>query len=586
MKKLLLLGVFLLFLMSGFASANWSSTKDTILAYEGVNSSDTNGDGKHDTLYVAGMVYDGTENSGEGICLALDGATGAEIWRRTYVDADGVNKLNPIELYDVTGDGVADVFTHWGAPTGAYQIGFICFNGLTGETVWENRDYRIRPAWHHFVIVCDKETDIPYIIFNSHPYETGGPFYMRKLDARTGQEVKSIPSGGTCNGGVSAADLEGDGDVEFIIGLHSPPGFVCYNDELEIQWQSGVDTQSSTQCPSLVDVTGPISGQPDGVLDVVSLVQTSVGGTNGGITVADGRDGSVDNAMSAWNLGFGYGAHGQGSVADFDLDGYYEITSAYADSNNPQNPVIIEIRSPPKKDATLPILATNPPKFIDITGDAHFELICHNFAHDQWGSSYVHDWQTYEVIPGFEFSQWGYKLNDIDGDGLAELFGPRNGQITCYDTNKPAPRGINTWTAHSGYRRLASTEVYEPCPGTWWYSWDDWENAHSQPPPDVICWKCDNGNAISTNFPDGTTCGEGIAQNYPYQTEPDCSEPEPPDICYKCINGRENQMQVPAGDPCPDGWSKTKPDDCSEPIPGFEIFLLIFALIFVFWRRR
>jgi hypothetical protein len=278
--------------------------------------------------------------------------------------------------------------------------------------------------------------------------------------------------------------------------------------------------------------------------------------------------------MSAWNLGFGFGAHSQGSVADLDQDGIYEITTGYNNGGSQSPMTVLKISSPPEHVGTLPFTGSGPPRMIDVVGDSHKEIIYYN----------AYSWDTFSLIPGFYVNAWGTQINDIDGDGLAEIFGTRNGQIMCYDLDKPAPEGINSFTAHFGYRRLSSDVTYEPCPGTWWYSWDEWEEAHGQTTP-VTCWKCEDGESWSKQFPSDTICGEGVAQDYPYQQEPDdCSLP--PEICYKCINGEVTQIQLEQGEGCPDGWETEIPECEGLNIPGFELIFLLFALIVVIWRKK
>ena len=129
--------------------------------------------------------------------------------------------------------------------------------------------------------------------------------------------------------------MDNDSDVEILLGLQSFPGFVCYNTDLGIDWQANVDTESSTQCVALVDVTSPSpnSGIPDGILDCVSLVQSSTG--NAGINVVDGTSHLLDEGMSERNLGWGMNAHDQGSIVDLDGDGYYEMTVGYSPDQQP-----------------------------------------------------------------------------------------------------------------------------------------------------------------------------------------------------------------------------------------------------------
>jgi PKD repeat protein len=446
----------------------YRSTANTIIAADPPVTADTNNDGILDSLFIAGTKYGTT---GIGIVLRINSSTGAEEWRREYTDADAYNDLNPIELYDVTGDGCPEVFTHFGAIDVGYQNGMICLNGLTGATVWENYNYR--PAWHHFVIIADKVSNIPYIFYNDHSSK------MVKVNARNGNLITEVTSGLSCNGGLSAADIDFDGDVDIILGLHSYPGFVCYNTDLVKQWDSNCATASSTQTTMLIDVTGPTVGVPDGTLDCVSLYQCSQGQTTAGLNVIDGASHQRVETMSCTNFYAKYGwpvsDHGRGSIADIDNDGYYEITTGSWGLAH-----IIRIKSPPELVATLTAFGTvgaSAPRYHDILGlstpDTP-EIVC---------GGYALDGTTFQRITGIPtINTWSQMMNDIDDDGKLELFGSRNGQIVVYNTDKLAIPGLNTYTADYGYRRIGTEVVYEECPGTWWYSWDEWEADHQGQP--------------------------------------------------------------------------------------------------------
>ncbi len=459
-KKLVMVSIIILTFLPlvPSASAAWqekySTTANTIVAFDPPLAADTNNDGVLDSLFVAGRKYGTT---GTGIVLRLNSATGAEVWRREYTDADASNELNPIELYDVTGDGCPEVFTHFGAIDVGNQVGFICLNGQTGGTVWyKQADYR--PAWHHFVIIADKESNIPYIYYNNHY-----PIGMRKVDARDGTLVKTVASGLSCNGGLSAADLDYDGNVEIVLGLHSSPGFQVFNTNLDLLWNANCVTASSTQCTMLIDICG------DDTLDLVSLYQCTYGQTTAGINVVDGGTHQRNNQLSCTNFQATYGwpvsAHEDGSIADFDGDGYYEITTGYSYNGYAH---LIRIKSPHELVATLTALGigASAPYFADFVGDNRLELVY---------TAKVLNTINFQPISGVIPNQWVGMMNDIDGDGLAELFGSRNGQITVYDTDKIPVLGINTYTSHYGYRRLSSQIAYPECPGTWWYSWAEWE---------------------------------------------------------------------------------------------------------------
>jgi len=472
-KKIIITSIIVLAFLSlvPHGSAAWAlkyaTTENTIVAFDPPLAVDTNNDGALDSLFIAGRKYGTTET---GIVLRINSADGAEVWRREYSDADAANELNPIELYDVTGDGCPEVFCHFGASNVGYQVGFICLNGLTGATIWYNTDNEIRPAWHHFVIIADKATNVPYIYFNNHaPYIS-----MKKMDAATGNVVRTVASGLSCNGGLSAADINHDGAVEIVLGLHASPGFQVFNTNLDTLWEAGVTTHSSTQCTALVDVCG------DSTLDLVSLYQCDPYTEHAGLNVVDGGTHQRNTIMSSYDLGLN--AHSQGSIADYDSDGNYEITSGYTGYGH-----LVKIRrdNTPQIITTLTAIGTEngPAIFQDVVGDSRLELVATAIALDTI---------NFQPIPEIVPNQWNGMMNDIDNDGLSELFGCRNGQLTVYDTDKAPVPGINTYTSDYGYRRLHSEVAYEECPGTWWYSWAEWEENHSGDP-----LSCDAGGPYS-----------------------------------------------------------------------------------------
>jgi hypothetical protein len=426
-----------------FASVTlkYSTTLNTIHAEDPPITADIDKDGKLDSLFLGGMKNSTVDT---GIILRINSYNGTEVWRREK-PTRGYNQ-NPLELYDINDDGIPELFSSWGDSSHSADKGMICLNAVNGSTLWIN--WNAMPAWHHFVIIADKTTNVPYIYFNGHNST------MNKMYATNGTIAKTISSGLSCNGGLSAADMENDGNVEIILSLHSPPGIVCYTTDLSIKWQANVDTNSSTQCGGLVDVTG------DGILDVVTLFQCDLGSHHAGLNVIDGATGQRVDTMSSYNLGLD--AHSQGSIADFDNDGYYEITTGYGGFQK-----ILRIKNPPEIIANLSsVLQPHAaPQFIDLVNDSYLEII---------GVSEIVDGRTFQLLSGLSIVQWRGMINDIDGDGLSELFGARNGRINVYDTDKVPVPGINTYTSDYGYRRLYSAIAYDPCPGTYWYSWDEW----------------------------------------------------------------------------------------------------------------
>jgi len=471
-----------------------------IRAFDPPVLADTNNDGKLDSFFLAGLNITTT---GQGIVLRIDSATGNIIWRRDYFDVDASQELNPIEIYDVTGDGCPDVFCHFGASNVGYEVGFICLNGLTGETVWWNLDNVIRPAWHHFVILADKNTNVPYIFFNSHPYVDGGPFYMRKLNAVTGQEIASLASGGTCNGGVSAANIDNsaDGSVELVIGPHST-GIEVYDFNLNLLWKITTPSLTSTQCVKLVDING------DGILDLVSGRQSTT--THAGLNVIDGAthqamSGYYVDDYSAINSAWAASSHEDPGMMDIDGDGIYEICIGDYSTTYAQ---VFKISNPPQLVKTLTVLGMGEGngQFMDIVGDSRPELLTN--------SHYIYDTETWTRVAGTPgINCFGGSLGDIDGDGLFELYGQNNGGIAAYDTDKTAKDGINPGTSHWGYRRVMGEIQYQEAPGSWWYSWAQWQQDHSPCNEgttkcmDGTIWTCQSGVWVDTGLPCETTPG-------------------------------------------------------------------------------
>lgn len=410
-------------------------------------------------LFIAGGLYGtGDGLAGDSVILCLDGNTGEEQWRLTHFFSQ---LLTPIEMYDVDDDGIVELFFAWSDNSHGHVTGMRCVEGESGVLKWQNWD--LRPAWHHFVIIADSVTDVPYIYYNDHSS------LLNKVDARTGELVASVAAGLTCNGGVSAADIDDDGDVELILAYHSLPGVQCFDTNLNVVWNGNFDADASTQTPSLIDVNG------DDVLDVVVLKQCARNANSAGITVFDGTNGQRLVEYSDANMGLN--AHEDGGVWDIDNDGWLEATCAFSGAVS-----IIELSIPPRIEYTFPYSMSSPPWYQDIVGDDAFEIIVPPYIYQADGND------QYTRVAGTREIWYSYGvLDDIDNDGLLEYFAsaPNTGRVVCFDTGKPAVDGLNSCTENYGYRRLGVSTAYEPCPGTSWYSWDEYQ-ADQNPIDDII----------------------------------------------------------------------------------------------------
>lgn len=115
----------------------WDKSFPRIGSQSSPRASDLNGDGVLDIVMGAGEnEYQPSER---GI-VALDGKTGAVLWQAEAED----QVYGSATLYDVTGDGVDDVFIGGRSPH------FRALNGKTGEIIWEYRyQYEQDPVLKH-----------------------------------------------------------------------------------------------------------------------------------------------------------------------------------------------------------------------------------------------------------------------------------------------------------------------------------------------------------------------------------------------------------------------------------------------------
>jgi outer membrane protein assembly factor BamB len=101
----------------------WSQSLPGLGSQSSPRATDLNGDGALDLVIGAGKNEN--QPSDQGI-LAFDGITGRELWRQSSPD----QVFGTATLYDVTGDGVDDVFI------GGRSCHFKAMDGTNGEIIW------------------------------------------------------------------------------------------------------------------------------------------------------------------------------------------------------------------------------------------------------------------------------------------------------------------------------------------------------------------------------------------------------------------------------------------------------------------
>jgi outer membrane protein assembly factor BamB len=115
----------------------WGKNLPRIGSQSSPRATDLNGDGTLDIVMGAGQNE--YQQSEQGI-LALDGATGELLWQAGSQD----QVYGSATLYDVTGDGINDVFIGGRSPH------FRALNGKNGELLWEYKyKYENDPVLRH-----------------------------------------------------------------------------------------------------------------------------------------------------------------------------------------------------------------------------------------------------------------------------------------------------------------------------------------------------------------------------------------------------------------------------------------------------
>lgn len=179
----------------------WDRNLPAIGSQSSPRASDLNGDGTLDIVIGAGKNE--YQHSDQGI-LALDGKTGKVLWQAASDD----QVYGSATLYDITGDGIEDIFIGGRSPH------FKAINGRTGKLLWEYR-YRyeehpvLRYAQYNFnnsILVPDQDRDglLDLITTNggnskAGPYSEAGRFpgVLILFSSRTGQVLAAdtMPDG-------------------------------------------------------------------------------------------------------------------------------------------------------------------------------------------------------------------------------------------------------------------------------------------------------------------------------------------------------------------------------------------------------
>jgi hypothetical protein len=383
-------------------------------------AADINDDGYMD-IFVAGNDINTSSALGKIECI--NGKNGTVIWMKTWK----IGYTDPhvtMELADLNNDGKLELIHSGDTRTYARYAN-------NGTIMW---NISTDSGWH-FIVVADIDNNgYPYVYVTSHADHT-----LSKLYGLNGTLVKQVYHYYACYGGISAADWDNDGDIEFVVSDGSLAR--AYDKDLKALWNASIDCSST--CVGLIDVNH------DGRLEAVA---SSSANTNTTVVVINTTNGNIISSDSPPNMG----AHQTGVLWDLDQDGNIEYASAYYTTK-----VKVLDLTTHNIDWTSPLQhAGDAGTAGNGVGNDDIELM--NF--EMWYSANLsfHD-RTYKYVKRIIVVA-GYALVlDIDNDGYNEIvtqYGGRDdpwavGNIRVYDAQSKAPilrpRGESSYY---GERRL------------------------------------------------------------------------------------------------------------------------------------
>jgi len=384
-----------------------------------------------------------TSTSGKITCL--NGTTGELIWQYTN---PSISSHAPFELANLDAGPMLELVVACYGRT-------ICLNAESGTVDWMITN--VNSMEKHLVLLP------PYVYISTNYLGTIDDYgRLYKLSGEDGSIIKSAKIGYPCWGGLSAADIDGDGDYElFLTGRSDGTGSKGMQrwdpDTLELIW-SREDILCSSHTMAHADVNG------DGIKDAIAFNQA-----RNGIYVLDGETGATISVQN--NLPMT--GHANLCIADFDLDGNLELISCYSKYNLTNHAIVWDLVNW-EQDADLGLFCETP--FAgNVMGDSKLEIIGGSdwkYIRDTDGSRGIKIFNhKYELIHTLHVAGITMALvQDIDNDGLNELIViSAAGVISVYDT-LAENNGYDTNSLYYGHENTGAPpvgKVVEPEKDIW-----------------------------------------------------------------------------------------------------------------------
>gem|GEM_PF-5266641 len=372
---------------------------------------DVTGDGIQDVFVTKGYgpcsSNSTLQNKGDVWCL--NGATGAIRWH--YGPMEGIGNHAVMSIHDLNGDGHMEVLVCGYHRTVALVADTTNPNG---QVLWNITDPNHRHDKPAIVLKLGTTPDtiFVYTCMNSCWASHG----IEKRLGATGTVVgyTTAPIEHPCYGGVSAADINADGQIEILLGDRSTGvGLACFDTNLTLLWDFAGDVACSTQAPMIVpDLNG------NGGLDVVVANQRTRK-----ICLVDGKT----HTKIAPEFGSIPAPEGDIYVApiyDIDKDGHLEYISG-----EESNMYIYDLETH-SLDATLICPHSGgyyyfPPHIANVLGNSDMEIV--NRYGDRGIDVFEHiSGNTYSCVytytDGIDSSSSACTtIIDMDNDGYNEI---------------------------------------------------------------------------------------------------------------------------------------------------------------------
>ncbi len=378
---------------------------------------DMDGDGIPEVILIS--YRDACAGGGDnyrmtGVLTILDGATGAEKLRLDDRDYQ-LNANTAPALGDIDSDTLPEVVVM------SAQSRLLAYE-LDGTMMWESDDNTQGLQDGALAIANLDALEPPEIFFGAAVYNAAGHFICVG-DGGTG--------GRRSNNGIStAADLDGDGDLEIIAGN------TAFHHDCSLYWEND---SINNGFPGVADIF-LASGEPgrDGLPEVILISESAA-------VVLNGRDGTI--MWGPVDVPLGGGHSGAPTIADFDGDTRPEIGTAAGHvmvvfDPDGAEPILWDM---PTKDTSSAVTGST---VFDFEGDGIAEIIytdeCFVYIYSGPDGTVLFK-DSNNTRTQYEFPL----LVDVDADGNSELVVVSNACVwDCQsfdDWTGPARRGIKIY---------------------------------------------------------------------------------------------------------------------------------------------